>query len=281
MTLRGRFEEAVGVLQKCGGPALAEARGRAAVARTAGARLARGQRILRIERLSGEGWMVLSAKEARDGDRVTYSAIMVEVMERGRVAWSHSLKDPRDLDEASVVNLAIIPGATPQVLVSSLLMGASWAPSYLEIYRGKGGPLTTVLTLTSHEPLEVSSRQGVWTVRNRFAIGIRPCHAEQPRWGDIYQYDAKAQRWQEVDQAYPGDFKEVRSQIEERLKTYPDDWDLLKYLGKAREIGGNKPAAIEAYRKALEAARQAVPDEAQAAARAIPEIQARLKSLGG
>lgn len=161
-----------------------------------------GKSVLQVVRYPVPGtenhWLVLSAKVEPYDDRwPDYSDARLMLVSGipptlRRVWTSEILGYPGytdgEFNDLAVHVLEMTGGETPEVVIPELRIGASWAPSHIDIFAWQDGHVVKVLGASSHDPLGIEdfNHDGRYEVISDTAIGFDLSRAEQPRWPDIY-----------------------------------------------------------------------------------------------
>ncbi len=138
----------------------------------------------------------------------------------------------------------------PELAVHELSYGGSWKPSQMEVYAWRNGRLARILQVQSSLPvcLEDIDHNGTYQVRNRYEIGGDMCHAEQPRWSDVYAY--RNGRFVIANRSYPRAFAEWPDELRKKLRKYPGDPEIRAYLCLAYELTGQNKRATPLRKRA-------------------------------
>jgi tetratricopeptide (TPR) repeat protein len=163
------------------------------------------------------------------------------------------LRDPRYDDayrDVRVFARDLTGDGRDEVSVELKSLAASSDPACLLVLTPHRGGWKQLLRLTSTEDLwlEDLDADGKYEVGSVYEIGCRMSHAEQPRWTDLYGY--AGDRYVLANRCFPGEFREWPTALNEMLQVYPDDWEILDYLGRTQEILGRPVEARDCYRRA-------------------------------
>jgi hypothetical protein len=144
--------------------------------------------------------------------------------------------------------------SVPQLVVHMMIIGASAAPSRLEVFSWRGRQVKKILDIDSECPFIVRdfNRDGRYEICSYHPVGYELCHAEQPRWEDIYAY--KNGSYQLANGDFPKEYNDLASEIGDALKRHPNDWELLKYSGIVNKIQHRNRAALYDLKRAEEEA---------------------------
>lgn len=162
--------------------------------------------------------------------------------------------DPRfdgPVDEICLHVHDLTGDGVPEFTVATSFHGASWLPSHVSVFSWRRDGLVRLLGVNSSEPLWIAdlNHDGRFEVGNRYEIGTTMCHAEQPRWTDIYAW--KGGRYVLADGDFPEQYRALAQCVRQGLQAHPDDYELLKYEGILCEIERRPAAARTAYREAI------------------------------
>ncbi len=226
--------------------------------------LPEGHSLLRVCPVPGQDqasyWVALSARvEQKDNGYSHITLTMVKVTagfytKQTQILLPGFYYREIDNDGYSGVQLCVIDitcDGIPEVVIHANYSGGSWSPSHLLIYRWQSNQLVKLLGVSSDEPLSVTDlgHDGRYEIINKHAVGWLMCHAAQPRWTNIYAY--KNGTYQLANGDYPLEFTELQMDIQEQLREFPHDPELLQYLGSTYEIQKRPRLALQAYRKAI------------------------------
>lgn len=148
-----------------------------------------------------------------------------------------------------------------EIIIPGVFLGASWMPSHMDIFTWRSGKMIKLLGLGGHDPIIIKdlNHDGKYEVMNDFAIGWSPCHAEQPRWVDVYAY--KNGTYQLADADFPWIYRDLAREIRTVLRHFPDDWQLLKYQAIIYHIQRRPELARRYLAKALKQIRSELAGE--------------------
>jgi tetratricopeptide (TPR) repeat protein len=273
-----------------------QARDHATVAHNLQAQLPSGKSIVAVRPLPdastpGE-WLALEATCAHGQSEVEYTNVRLLLVRRQvkayQILWRSPLLDLADTPIGRFCALALrvddlFGRGQPEILVSERGTGFGRSPTALQLFRPDGERLARELVLDSAEELELAElgRDGRRQIRRTFEIGWgaytgRMSHAEQPRWQSLWGWDGR--RFRVVDADYPAAFREWPHELSTVLQEYPDDPELLEYLGYAEQILGHSDRARRHYEEALSAIGKALRTERDADLRtALQELQRRVR----
>jgi len=138
----------------------------------------------------------------------------------------------------------------PEMVLPEIIFGGSWIPSHIDIFTWKSGRAVKLFGAIADESIIIKDldNNGTYEVITDHAIGVSLAHYEQPRWQYTYAYKNGAYQLAEKD--FPEVYRGLDKEIKARLKEYPDDYELLFYLGRLYEIQRKPKAALKAYYKA-------------------------------
>lgn len=138
----------------------------------------------------------------------------------------------------------------PEMVLPEVIIGGSWVPSHIDIFTWRSGGVIKLLGASSDMPVKVKDldHNGTYEVIAEHAIGLSLAHYEQPRW--LYTYAYKDGTYQLAEKDFPEVYRDLNKEVRARLKEYPDDYELLFYLGRLYEIQRKPKAALNAYYKA-------------------------------
>lgn len=264
--------------------------------------LPKGHSLLRVCPVPGQDqandWVALSARvkqPEKDGypwidySRITLTAVkdtdglytmQTQILLLG--LWGEI--DHDGFGDVQLTVLDITGDGIPEIVVHAMFIGGSWSPSHLLIYQWQSNQLVKLLGVSSDEPLNIKDlgHDGRYDIINDHAIGWRPCHAAQPRWTNIYAY--KNGTYQLANGDYPLEFTDLQKDIQEQLREFPRDPELLQYLGTTYEIQKRLHLALQAYLKAEKYFRKVLNGESDPEWRAtiqvhINNIRQRIQAL--
>ena len=240
---------------------------------------AHGFRALRVEPFvtaAGDRWAVLGARYDRQvGPWANYkSPALLLTDAAGQVRWRKELRQS-GLDDLNEVQLFVSDLAglgSPQLIAETTMYGASWEPSALWIY---GAAHQSMLSAFSDFPLSIGHVGGSkeWYVGSHHAIGLTLAHVDQPVWPDYFGFDRKAGRFVNANARLPAEFFKIGNQLAELVKSHPDDWDLVDYLGRTQRYANRSREARATYQAALQRIRQ---QRAQSDSKELRQAEARL-----
>ncbi|MCX6344306.1 MAG: hypothetical protein NT018_04440 [Armatimonadetes bacterium] len=234
-------------------------------------------RALRYPDQKGMVWFVLSAVHQEGHFDDEYSDIRLTVFQKRssqlKKLWQSDALHHSQLDSANIISLLledITADGEPDILVPAIFVGGSWAPSYLAVFRWHNGKMRKLLGVSSDLPLIISdfNHDGRYEINNWHVVGWNLSHAEQPYWTNIYAY--KNDKYQLANGDFPRQYRELAADIKQRLKTYPNDWELLKYQGIICQIQRRPAMALRYFKRALRIFRTTLGDETD------PEFKPRM-----
>ncbi len=171
-----------------------------------------------------------------------------------QVGESFALKDSRFGDlpfhDIDIYSLDITADGVPDVVIQEVSPGGDWTPSQMEGFAWRNGHLEKILQVLSSEMLSLEdiNHDGTYQVRNNYEIGESMCHAEQPRWSDVYAY--KNGQFVLANKNYPKAFDRWPGELRETLKKYPDDQNIKSILCLAYSLLGRKQDAAPLRKEA-------------------------------
>lgn len=205
-------------------------------------------------------WVVLSG-EAKWGDHPSWPEISnchLTVFNGKpdslkRVWTSHilgHLESNEGLNDVYMFIKDVTGDGIPDVVVSEIIFGGSWAPSHIDIFTWCNDRLAHLLGASSDEPFMVKdfNRDGRYEVIGNHAVGRDLSHAGQPRWLSIYA--SKNGTYQLANADFPAQYHKLYKYIKSIIRDYPDDYELYFYWGWVNEIEGKPHTALKAYRRA-------------------------------
>jgi hypothetical protein len=182
-----------------------------------------------------------------------------------QIGASFPLKDPRmddgPFDSVTCHAIDMTKDGIPELVVHELSPGGSWSPSQMEVFAWRGGRLMKILQAQSSEPLclEDINQNGTYQVRNCYEIGNFMCHAEQPRWSDVYAYQNGA--FVLANRRFPKAFTQWPESLRKTLQKYPDDDGIQAYLcltyallGREQKAKPLRQQAVATFREHLKSA---------------------------
>ena len=277
-----------------------QARDRASVAHNLQAQLPSGKSIVGVRPLPDVGapgeWLALEATCAPGQSEVEYTNVRLLLARRQvkahQILWRSPLLDLAGTPIRRFCALALrvddfFGRGRPEILVSERGTGFGRSPTALQLFRPDGKRLVRELTLDSSEELELAElgRDGRRQIRRTFEIGWgaytgRMSHAEQPRWQSLWGWDGR--RLRVVDADFPAAFRDWPHELSTVLQDYPDDPELLEYLGYAEQILGHRDRARRHYEEALSSIQKALYTERDADLRsALQELRHRTQGRVG
>ena len=130
-------------------------------------------------------------------------------------------------------------------------VAATRMPSRTSVYVWRDGRLVRVGAADPEGPMPIRDIDGDGA-RELFGarcIGSHMCHAEQPRWQDIYAY---RDGWFRLsNREFPAEFEPYLGELRHKTRDCPDDGEVAEYLGWTLEILGQRRQALTQYRRAL------------------------------
>jgi tetratricopeptide (TPR) repeat protein len=171
-----------------------------------------------------------------------------------RAIWrSGVLNDTyHDLNEFNALQMFVcrLTGeSAPQIVVHEIGLGGSWEPSHIDVFTWRQGRLVSILQVGGSMPLWVEDlkHDGRYEILNAYEIGATMYHAAQPRWSDIYAY--RNGRYVQANRDFPEEFTHWLKDLPDTLRRFPNDEEILRFLGEAYEITGHPDRALAAYRR--------------------------------
>jgi hypothetical protein len=125
----------------------------------------------------------------------------------------------------------------PSIVVCEISICGCRTSSHLDIFSNTGSEWHKIFDGGNNEmPGEIRDidGDGKSEIILRNSIGLRMCHAEQPRWLNIFAYNGR--NYSLANHRFPNEFKELRRCILSLISKYPDDNELLYYQEKMRKI---------------------------------------------
>lgn len=266
------------------------------IARSVSPQISKGSKVIQIQRFtpgkSNRLWTILSAEISDVRDAVhPFSDVRLTLFKKAqrgyRKVWqSDRLKDPQhDIDAFSDVQLYVLDltgDGVPEVAVWKVFRGASWMPSHLDVFAWRRNRLTKILGAGSSFPLWIEdiNHDGRYEIGNYYEIGWDM--PGQPLWTDIYA--CKHGQYMLANRDFPKEFRGWTKKLREVLKDYPDDPEILKYLGIVHEIERRPKDALTAYRYASKACKARIKKETNSnfrvcLQRELNDLQRRTKKL--
>lgn len=194
-------------------------------------------------------WACLSAikKPFDDYGWWEYSNIRLTIVSKQngnfRLFWQSDKLGSSAFDsDFNVVGLLVINLSgekLPQIMIQKTIIGASAAPTHLDIFALRTGRIIKLIGASSELPFTYHDfdHNGRIEICGYHTIGYELCHAEQPYWTDVYSY--KNGCYQLANGDFPKQYKELSREIRQALKKYPSDWELLKYKRIVNRIARN------------------------------------------
>lgn len=166
---------------------------------------------------------------------------------------------------------------TKEVMVHQIAYGGDHTPSRMDVFIWKNQQLHKVFGGFSDNPYFIKdiNRDGKYEIIDNHMIGYCMCIAWMPRWTNIYAY--KNGTFQLSNGDFPSEFTKLKVYMQELLREFPRDTDLLEYLGTTYEIQKRTRLAIRSYRKAAQVYRHDLNAERDPTGRT--EIQADINAL--
>lgn len=249
-----------------------------ALAHQAGPHLPHGQRILQIEPIDIENqtrWLVLSAEPETDG-LVSYANANLSLFEPAdgelHRLWTSRLFSTTPVAGGDTTVPGIDQFFTQLYLVTADVYGngeqeacvldessaASAIPSHLDIFSQKNGILVRTFQTDSVMPIWIQDidNDGRREIGTYSKVGDTLPGYEMPTWMDIYA--VKNGKYELANADFPTEFRTWPAQLKQVLRTHPGDPDVLRHLGKAYAILGERQNAIAAYNAAVTACRKAM-----------------------
>ncbi len=230
--------------------------------------LPKGQSLVRVCALPDNDqqkvWIALSARVgtyAECGyDMYTFITLTVVKDTDGVFAIQSQLAPSgfyyREIDDAGYADVQLFVldlsgDGQPEIVVHENYVGGSWMPSHLLVYQWRANQLVKMLGVSGDDRLVVKDlkHDGRYEIINQHAIGRQLCHADMPRWTNVYAY--KNGTFQLANGDYPSEFTDLQKEIQEQLLKFPHDPELLQYLGTTYEIQKKPLLAIRAYKMAI------------------------------
>jgi hypothetical protein len=205
-------------------------------------------------------WAVLYGMHGEDGSsRGNWDHLHLALYEENgpnlHAVWrSGVLNDTyHNLNEFGAVQMFVccLTGeSVPQIVVHKVVLGASWEPSHIDVFTWRQGRLVNILQVGGSMPLWVEDlkHDGRYEILNLYEIGVTMYHAAQPRWSDIYAY--RNGRYVLANWDFPEEFTHWLNDLPDTLRRFPNDEEILRFLGEAYEITGHPEQALAAYRRA-------------------------------
>ena len=268
---------------------LHEAREATSIKALAGQHMPEGQSVLEVARYPVEGhrdlWLVLSGKLvwSKEG-RLIQSTDSRLTLFRNSVGSlrkvSESVLGPGYthgyFNEIQLYGFDLTGDRQLDAVVVETMIGASWSPSHLDAFTWRGGRMIKLLGVQGHEPICVRdlNHDGRYEAMNSYAIGVTMCHADQPRWRDVFAY--RNGGYQLADWVFPGEYRHWVRDLRHTLRDYPKDPVIWKYLGITYDILGHRGSANRAFARARELFLAGVADKI-----VMPDarVQSELRSL--
>jgi hypothetical protein len=233
------------------------------------------QRLLPLPMLGRTLWAVLSCEERKDvssgrEDCYQHENAQCSVFEeyagqRLTRIWKSkviSSDDDRPLVEPGLCEWKMTGRRIPELVFYSGFSSGSWNPSVMQIYRWRDGTFRQVFEAEgacSHWIADVH-RTGLYQVRSLDLIGgIEMGHSALVHWPLIYDWNGT--RYVEANAKHPEEFQKARQDILDKLKRFPDNPVLWKYLGYAYLYSHHRRSACAAFRKADPGYRAMLQDE--------------------
>lgn len=131
----------------------------------------------------------------------------------------------------------------------------------MEIFTLGKGVLINSFGVESNWPIWIQdiNHDGRCEIGTYHEIGETMDHASQPVWMDIYAY--KNGKYQLADADFPSEFRGWPVQLKQALHAHPGDPDILRHLGEAYAILGERRRALTSYDEAVVASRKAIHSE--------------------
>lgn len=216
-----------------------------------------------IARVSEGGkvrWVIAHGDRYEQGDAIItpHLNVRVTILEAGKnVYTSPTLKRPdwdeSEMNEANLYVRDLNKDGRSEIVLIGVFYGASWTPSFLNVLGEHSGQWRVSNTIHAHDPLWIDDLDGNGTIEvgGVNVVGVTLSHAAQPRWPEIYHYQAG--KLNRSDSKHPNLYRPLQREIDGLLKENKDDWELLAFRGRCARILGRAAEAPQWERRALAA----------------------------
>lgn len=216
-------------------------------------------------------WAVLSCNE-RNAENDSSLPIKAQcfVFEERKGLWPTrvwksnviSSEDDRPLVEPDLWAWPMTRHKIPELVFYSFFSSGSWNPSTMHVYRWINGTFQPILdteSACSHWIMQ-PHRNGRYQVRSLDLIGgFEMGHSGLVPWPQIYDWNGS--RYVASEAQHPEEFRNARLEILHKLKRYPEDPELWKYLGYTYLYDHQRRLAFAAFGKAERAYRVQLQDK--------------------
>ncbi len=141
---------------------------------------------------------------------------------------------------------------TKEIIVHQIASGGDHTPSHMNVFKWENQQLHKLFGGFSQNPYLIKdiNRDGKYEIVDDHMIGGYMCVADMPHWANIYAY--KNGTFQLANGDYPSEFTKIQEYMQQLLREFPRDTELLEYLGTTYEIQKRPSLAIQSYRKAIQ-----------------------------
>jgi len=193
-------------------------------------------------------WTVLSSESREFHSENALISVFEEKHHRLALLW----RSPkiasiahRDYFSADLWAFPMTGRKVPELVFMGVCTGGSANPTRMQIYHWTGQTFRLVLDADSGEQalwIDDLHYTGRYQVRCVKLVGKDMSHSAQIRWADVYDWNGK--RYVEANTKYADAFRQTKRDLLARLRTYPQDPALLKYLARAYRQEGRRSQAL-------------------------------------
>lgn len=215
------------------------------------------------------------------GDDRYYSDVELAILDGKRlqrIKYPAAMEEmDNDCSRADIERIDLDRDGQDELVLVTQVLGASWNPTSLHIFDHVDSTPRCRAKLFGDDYVSVEDldRDGITEIECDDAVGAQPCHAEQPRWHDIYHW--KRGKLVKVNRSFPGEFVNLKKRVRVALRNYPDDYELWRYQSEVDLIFGRFASARKAAARSLELVKEEAGERAVRMEREAREILAESK----
>lgn len=211
-----------------------QARLRARLVETCRPLLSSGERCIAAEPVGTGRWILLTAvgeDVPANGDSCVeqlgrYQLVLVE-----RTGLTYRLVQrfplPGEYNSIRLITCDVNQDRTKDVITLGSKLGGSWQPVDVDVFRIWDGRLKRTFHTFSEHGITVTDldRNGTVEIITARCIGSYMCHAEQPRWLDVYS--PRNGIYVRASAQFPAQFQELKSKLKQTERKYPKDEEII------------------------------------------------------